>query len=158
EVPDGTYRAVDWFEGDGWSDEPIRLEVAVTVEGDRIDMDWTGTDPQVRGGVNLPLSSTVGVGIYALKAALAPDVMPNAGMWAPLRVTAPAGCFVNPTPPAANQASAAETIQRCADLLMMCLSQAAPKQVMAGTFASATVLMLEARDPVAWRREMLKRE
>src|SRR5258705_6250475 len=158
QVPDGTYRAVDWFEGDGWRDDPIRLEVAVTVEGEQVTMDWTGTDPQVRGGVNLPLSSTVGVGIYALKAALAPDVMPNAGMWAPLTVTAPPGCFVNPTPPAANQASAAETIQRCADLLMMALTQAVPKQVMAGTFASATILMLEGRDPITWRRETLNRE
>jgi N-methylhydantoinase B len=158
QVPDGTYRAVDWFEGDAWVDVPIRLEAAVTVAGDELEIDWAGTDDQVRGGVNLPLSSTVGVGIYALKAALAPDVVPNAGMWAPLTVRAPEGSFVNPLPPAANQASAAETIQRCADLLMMCLAQAVPDQVMAGTFASATVLMLEGRDPVAWRREMLQRD
>jgi N-methylhydantoinase B len=157
-VPDGTYRAVDWFEGDGWQDTPIRLDAAVTVAGDEIEIDWAGTDDQVRGGVNLPMSSTIGVGIYALKAALAPEVVPNAGMWAPLTVRAPAGSLVNPRPPAANQASAAETIQRCADLLMMCLAQAVPDQVMAGTFASATVLMLEGRDPVPWRREMLQRD
>jgi N-methylhydantoinase B len=157
-VPDGRYSAVDWFEGDGWGDDPIRLEVAVEIDGTDVRMDWSGTDPQVRGGVNLPFSSTIGVGIYALKAALAPDIVPNAGMWAPLTVTAPEGSFVNPTPPAPNQASAAETIQRCADLLMQCLSAAVPDQVMAGTFASATVLMIEGRDPIPWRREILGRE
>ncbi len=157
-VPDGRYTAVDWFEGDGWTDEPIRLEVAVEISGSNISMDWSGTAAQVPGGVNLPMSSTVGVGIYALKAVLAPDVIPNAGMWAPLSVTAPEGCFVNPLPPAPNQGSAAETIQRCADLLLMALSSAVPKQVMAGTFASATVLMLEGRDPIAWRREILGRD
>lgn len=157
-VPDGRYTAVDWFEGDGWTDTPIRIEVAVEISGSEIRMDWTGTDPQVAGGVNLPLSSTVGVGIYALKAVLAPDVVPNAGMWAPLSVYAPPGCFVNPLPPAPNQGSAAETIQRCADLLLEALSAAVPDQVMAGTFASATVLMLEGRDPIAWRREVLGRE
>jgi N-methylhydantoinase B len=104
------------------------------------------------------MSSTKGVGIYALKAALAPDVVPNAGLWAPLTVTAPEGSFVNPRPPAANQASAAETIQRCADLLMTCLVAAVPEQVMAGTFASATVLLLEGRDPIEWRRRMLGRD
>jgi N-methylhydantoinase B len=157
-LPDGRYSAVDWFEGDAWTDEPIRLEVAVEIDGGDIRMDWTGTAPQVKGGVNLPLSSTVGVGIYALKAALAPDIVPNAGMWAPLTVTAPEGCFVNPLPPAPNQGSAAETIQRCADLLLRALAAAVPEQVMAGTFASATVLMLEGRDPVAWRREILRRD
>jgi N-methylhydantoinase B len=157
-LPDGRYSAVDWFEGDAWTDEPIRLEVAVEIDGSDIRMDWTGTAPQVKGGVNLPMSSTVGVGIYALKAALAPDIVPNAGMWAPLTVTAPEGCFVNPTPPAPNQGSASETIQRCADLLLVALAAAVPEQVMAGTFASATVLMLEGRDPIAWRREILKRD
>jgi N-methylhydantoinase B len=121
-------------------------------------MDWTGSDPQVRGGLNLPFSSTFGVGIYALKAALGQGIAPNAGLWAPLSVTAPEGTIVNPVPPAPNQASAAETIQRCADLLMMCLAEAVPEDVIAGTHASASVLMMEGRDPVSWRRELLGRD
>lgn len=157
-VPDGTYSAEDWLEGDGWTNDPIRMQVAVTVAGDEVKMDWDGTDPQARGGVNLPLSSTIGVGIYALKAALAPDIPPNAGLWAPLTVTAPEGTLVNPVPPAPTQTSAAETIQRCADLLMMALARAVPEQVMAGTFASAGVLILEGRDPLEWRRRVLGRE
>ena len=157
-VPDGRYTAADWLEGDGWTDEPVRLEVAIEVSGSDVLVDWEGSDPQVRGGVNLPMSSTIGVAIYAIKAALAPDVVPNAGMWAPLRVTAPPGSVVNPLPPAPNQASASETIQRCADLLMRCLARAVPDSVMAGTFASASVLMVNGRDPLAWRREILHRD
>ncbi len=158
DVPDGVYAAVDWMEGDGWEDRPVRLEVAVKVDADTIEMDWTGSDPQVRGGLNLPFSSTFGVGIYALKAALGQGIAHNAGLWAPLTVIAPEGTVVNPRPPAPNQASAAETIQRCADLLMMALSKVVPDDVMAGTFASATVLMVEGRDPIPWRRELLGRE
>lgn len=157
-VPDGRYSAFDYVEGDGWSDVPVRIEAAVTIDGSDMTVDWTGTDPQVRGGLNLPLSSTTSVCIYALKAALAPDVTPNAGLWAPLEVVAPLGSFVNPVPPAANQASAAETIQRCADLLMMALSAAVPENVMAGTFGSAAVAMIEGRDPIDWRRKVLGRE
>lgn len=157
-IPDGTYRAFDWLEGDGWEDRPVRLEVAITISDDSISMDWTGSDPQVRGGLNLPFSSTFGVGIYALKAALGQGIAPNAGLWAPLKVTAPEGSVVNPVPPAPTQASAAETIQRSADLLMMCLAQVVPEDVMAGTFASASVLMIEGRDPVEWRRNLLGRE
>ena len=157
-VPDGTYVAEDWLEGDGWTNDPLRMQVAVTISGDEIAMDWEGTDPQARGGVNLPLSSTIGVGIYALKAALAADIPPNAGLWAPLTVTAPEGTLVNPVPPAPTQTSPAETIQRCADLLMMALAQAVPEQVMAGTFASAGVLILEGPDPLEWRRRVLGRD
>lgn len=157
-IPDGTFHAVDWLEGDGWEDKPFRLEVTIEIKGDAISMDWTGSDRQVRGGLNLPFSSTFGVGIYALKAALGQGIAPNAGLWAPLSVSAPEGTIVNPLPPAPNQASAAETIQRCADLLMMCLAEAVPADVIAGTHASASVLMMEGRDPVPWRRELLGRD
>jgi N-methylhydantoinase B len=157
-VPDATVNVVDWLEGDGWTDVPIRLEVTLTIAGDHITYDWTGTDPQVRGGVNMPLSSTIGVGIYALKAVLAPDIAGNAGLWAPLTVIAPTGCLVNPAPPAPNQASPSETIQRSADLLMMAFAEVVPDQVMAGTFASSTMMVIEARDPLPWRRELLGRE
>lgn len=157
-VPDGTYTADDHFEGDGWTNDPIHARVAITISGDEITMDWTGSAAQVCGGVNLPMSSTIGVGIYALKAALAPDIPPNAGLWAPLTVVAPAGSFVNPLPPAPTQGSPAETIQRCADLLMMCLAQAVPEAVMAGTFASAGVCIVEGPDPLEWRRRVLGRD
>jgi N-methylhydantoinase B len=157
-IEDGTFRAVDWMEGDGWEDRPVRLEVAITIAGDSIRMDWAGSDPQIRGGLNLPYSSTFGVGIYALKAALGQGIAPNAGLWAPLEVVAPEGTVVNPRPPAPTQASAAETIQRSADLLMMCLAQVVPADVMAGTFASASVLMVEGRDPIEWRRNLLGRD
>lgn len=157
-IPDGSHTAEDWLEGDGWSNDPIRARVTVTISGDEIAMDWTGTAPQVRGGVNLPMSSTIGVGIYALKAALAPDIPPNAGLWAPLTVTAPEGSLVNPREPAPTQGSPAETIQRCADLLMMCLAEAVPAQVMAGTYASAGVCIVEGPDPLEWRRRVLGRE
>jgi N-methylhydantoinase B len=157
-APDGRYTAYDWFEGDGWSDRPIRLEVAVEINGSGVHMDWTGTERQVKGGVNLPFSSTFGVGIYALKSVFGADLIPNAGLWRPLTVSAPLGTLVNPLPPAPTQASAAETIQRCADLLMMALASAVPEDVMAGTFASASVLMLEARDALDWRRDILGRE
>jgi N-methylhydantoinase B len=157
-VPDGVYVAEDHMEGDGWSTDPIKIRVTVTIADDQITMDWSGTAPSTRGGVNLPFSSTIGVGIYALKAALAPDIPPNAGLWAPLTVLAPEGCFVNPLPPAPTQGSPAETIQRCADLLMMALAQAAPDAVMAGTFASAGVLIVEGPDPLEWRRKILGRD
>jgi N-methylhydantoinase B len=157
-VPDGVYTAHDWFEGDGWVDRPVRMQVAIEISGSDIHMDWTGTDPQARGGVNLPFSSTFGVGIYALKAALGPDIIPNAGLWRPLSVSAPKGCFVNPQPPAPSQTSAAESIQRAADLLMMAMAKAVPDDVMAGTWASAGVIIFDGGDPLEWRRQVLKRD
>ena len=89
EVPDGDYTAVDWIEGDGWEERPIRLEATIRIRGVDVEVDWTGTDPQVRGGINLSLPTTSGVGVYAIRAALDPTVPANAGMFAPVRTSRP---------------------------------------------------------------------
>src|SRR5207247_488144 len=46
-IPDGTYRFTDYMEDDLQSDVPIRLQVALTVEGSSVHLDFTGSDPQV---------------------------------------------------------------------------------------------------------------
>jgi N-methylhydantoinase B len=158
DVPDGDYNAVDWMEGDGWEERPIRLEATVRVRGANVEVDWTGSDPQVRGGINLSLPTTSGVGVYAVRAALDPSVPANAGMFAAVRTVAPLGTVVNPTPPAPSQTGVSETAQRGADLLMMALAQAIPERVIAGTYASAAMTVIEGPDLAEWRRRALRRE
>ncbi len=149
---------IDWLEGDGWEERPIRLEVTVRVRGADVEVDWEGTAPQVRGGINMSLPTTSGVGVYAIRAALDPAVPANAGMFAPVRTIAPSSSVVNPSPPAPSQTGVSETAQRAADLLMMALSQAVPGQVVAGTYASAAMTVIEGPDLADWRRRALGRE
>jgi N-methylhydantoinase B len=157
EVPDGDYNAFDWLEGDGWEERPIRIEATVKVRGDGVEVDWTGTDPQARGGINMSLPTTSGVGVYAIRAALDPTVPANAGMFAPVRTVAPASSVVNPSPPAPSQTGVSETAQRAADLLMMALARAVPERVMAGTYASAAMSIIEGPDLMEWRVRALGR-
>jgi N-methylhydantoinase B len=158
EMPDGDYSAVDWVEGDGWEEMPIRLEATVRIRGADVEIDWTGTDSQVRGGVNLSLPTTSGIGVYAIRAVLDPTVPANAGMFAPVRTVAPEGTVVNPNPPAPSQTGVSETGQRAADLLMMALAQAVPERVIAGTYASAAMTIINGPDLAGWRRRALRRD
>lgn len=159
EIPDGTYRFHDYMEGDGWDERPIRIEAAITIRGSDVEVDFTGTDPQVRGGVNAPTSITEGVCLYALKAVTDYTIPSNAGLQRPLKVIAPPGTVVNPTFPAAcSTGSASDTSQRLADLLMACFAQAVPRHVVAGSYASAALAMWTGRDPIEWRRRVLGRE
>jgi N-methylhydantoinase B len=158
EVPDGDYAAEDWIEGDGWIEQAIRLAVAVRIRGDGVEVDWTGTDPQVRGGVNLSLPTTSGIGVYATRSVLDPGVPANAGMFAPVTTIAPPGTLVNPLPPAPSQTGVSETGQRAADLLMMAFARAVPQRTIAGTYASAAMTIIEGPDLVEWRRRALRRD
>ena len=96
-LPDGNYR--DKFDIDG-VDEPLRIECNVTVDGERMAIDFAGTSPQVRWPINSVLNYTQAYAHYAVKCLLDPEAPNNAGSLAPISVTAPEGCLLNATPPA----------------------------------------------------------
>ena len=123
-MPDGTYEAERSLEGDGVSDDDVRIAVAVTVDGEELRIDFAGTDDQVAGNVNCPLSVTRSGCYFALRALLPSDVPANAGTYAALSIEAPEGSVVNAQSPAAVVAGNVETSQAIADAVLAALAQA----------------------------------
>ncbi|MGH2747873.1 MAG: hydantoinase B/oxoprolinase family protein [Actinomycetota bacterium] len=123
-LPDGTYRAEDVMEGDGVVDDDIPIAVAVTVDGDALEIDFAGTSDAVAGNVNCPLAVTRSACFFALRVLLPSDVPANGGAHAPVTIQAPLGSLVNARPPAAVVAGNVETSQRIADTVLLALSQA----------------------------------
>ena len=97
-LPDGRYTA--GMVTDGFGDDPLELHVAVTIDGDGIAVDYTGSSPQSPYGVNVVLNYTRAYTSFAIKAALAPEVPHNAGSFRPVAVTAPRGSVLNCVDPA----------------------------------------------------------
>src|ERR687890_1300929 len=87
-------------------------------------MAFDGTDPQVAGNVNCPLSVTRSACYFALRALLPSDVPANAGTYAALSIEAPEGSVVNARSPAAVVAGNVETSQAIADAVLAALAQA----------------------------------
>jgi N-methylhydantoinase B len=120
-LPDGTYRAASELEGDGTTDDDIPIEVAVTIDGNRMVVDFEGTAPQVAGNVNCPLAVTRSACYFALRVLLPDDVPANAGTYAPVEIRAREGSLVHAVWPAAVVAGNVETSQRVADTLLQAL-------------------------------------
>ncbi len=81
-------------------DTPITLKVRISVEGERIVTDFTGTSGVDKKGINCPLVYTKAYACYALKVAIAPEIPNNAASLAPFEVTAPENTIVNALHPA----------------------------------------------------------
>ena len=96
-LPKGRYTHTTMLDG---VDEPVRLAAAVTVGARDIAIDFAGSSPESRQGINVVLNYTRGYATYAIRAALAPEVPNNDGSMAPVHVTAPPGCILNARPPA----------------------------------------------------------
>jgi N-methylhydantoinase B/oxoprolinase/acetone carboxylase alpha subunit len=124
-LPDGTWRADDVLDSTGAAADqqrPARVAVCVSVTGDGVAFDFTGTDPQARGNVNAVEAVTVSAVSYALRAAVDPSIPANGGALRPVRVVAPAGTIVAASPPAAVGAGNVEVSQRVADVCLRALA------------------------------------
>jgi N-methylhydantoinase B len=126
-LPDGSYRAEDMLEddADGGSRDAV-LRVEATIRGEELTLDFAGTDPQVDGNLNCPLSVTKSAAFFAVRALTDPDAPPSAGAYRPIAVLVPRGSLLNARPPAAVAAGNVETSSRVADLVIAALAGAAP--------------------------------
>lgn len=112
---------------DGY-DEPVTLVATVTVGTDSIAVDYTGTSPAARRGINVPLAYTTAYTVFGLACVTAPLVPNNAGSLSPFIVTAPEGSILNAQKPAAVLARHI-TGQMLPDMVFGCLRQAIPDRV-----------------------------
>lgn len=124
-LPDGRYEAATELEGDGVTEDDLPIRVAVTVRGEELEVDFTGTAPAAAGNVNCPLAVTRSACCFALRVLLPEDVPANDGTYAPLHLVTEPGSLVDARWPSAVVAGNVETSQRIADAVLAALTQAA---------------------------------
>jgi N-methylhydantoinase B len=155
ELPDGEGFFEDFCDGDGipdapdGSDAPFWIRMRIKKTGDRILVDFAGTDPQVAGPMNASLSVSASGVFCGLKTAIDPNslIPPNSGCWRSIEVTAPKGVVVNAEFPAPVVYSNHEISHRTADMTMGALASFMPDQVMACSQGTSAVLTLGGVDP-----------
>jgi N-methylhydantoinase B len=125
---DGEYSFTDYLDDDGVDHEPIPIKVKFVVRGDSVVIDFTGTSPQVRGGINCPLPFTVSCCGYALRSIMRVDIPNTSGLFRPMTVIAPEGSILNPVMPAASSMRGVVGF-RLSDALFGALAQISPSSV-----------------------------
>jgi N-methylhydantoinase B len=141
-IPDGVYRAEDFLDDDGESDEPARIAVKIEIRGDRARVDFSGSSPQVRGPINAVEAITVSAVYYVFRCLIPGEVPASAGIIEPIEVIAPRGTIVNAEPPAPVAGGNVETSQRLVDVLFKALARAIPSLIPAasqGTMNNLTI-------------------
>ncbi len=150
-LPDGRYEGEECLDGDGVDGEPIKVKAVVTIKGDEVAVDFTGTDAQVRTPFNAPFASTCSAALAAVKAvASSPDIPFNEGVVRPITVTAPYGSLLNPKPPSPVRARM-NSSYRAFGAVMKALTVAAPERVIAPGFDTTHTVCLSSFDDNAYR-------
>lgn len=146
-IPDGSYEAEDALDDDGITDHEVPIRVRIDIKGDRAQIDFTGSSPQVAGAVNAVEAITVSAVSYCFRCLVGDDVPASAGLIEPIEVIAPKGTVVNANPPASVAGGNVETSQRIVDVVFKALSRAIPDRIPAASQGTMNNLTIGGIDP-----------
>jgi N-methylhydantoinase B len=128
-IPNGVFEFTDYMDHDGVDlSKPVAIKVRLEVRDDSFFFDFTGSDPQVKGPLNAPLSKAWTTVFYCVRCVLPDDIPFNDGLTRVVEVFAPEGCLLNPHHPAPVNARSV-TVNRVADAVLGALALAVPEKV-----------------------------
>ena len=139
-LPPGTYSAEDWLDNDGIDDVPLKIALDMTIEGDRMTLDFTRSSPACQGPVNISRATTIAACYVALKHIFG-DVPANAGVLEPVTFRIDGGSLLSVKAPKP-VGGYTETILRLIDVMFQAITQVAPKDAMACAYGTINALSL----------------
>ena len=146
QMPKGVYSFEDFLDDDGVKDELIKIKATVHIREDSILVDFTGSAPQVRGGVNCGPSTVMACVYYVVLAVVDPDIPPNHGVRRPVEVLAPEGTVVNARFPTAVAHSNIVASHRIVDATIGAFAKAVPEKVLAACNGTINLFNIGAID------------
>ncbi len=145
-IRDGTWSREGYLDNDGIGDEPVKIALALTVEGDRLTVDLSGTSGPVAGSVNCGASQTISLLRLAYKTMINPDRAITGGSFETMTVHIPDECLFNAKEPAACEWYFTG-LGLLADLFISCLSEAIPERSTAAHYGDSMVAAFFSVDP-----------
>jgi N-methylhydantoinase B len=147
DIPDGVYEAEDFADTDGFSKEPIKVKVTLTVKGSDVTVDFAGSDPICKGAINSPFANTASAAYYSLQFFLAPHAPSNAGMFAPIKVVVPDNCWLNAKWPAPTIGCTTIASSKITSAIWQALAKAIPDRVTGSTCSECNWFVASTADP-----------
>jgi N-methylhydantoinase B len=153
-LPDGDASFSEVCDGDGvigvgqTEDETFTIRGTIHKRGDRVVVDFAGTDARVAGPMNAPLTVTASGVFGGIKMIADPQnlIPPNSGCWRAIEVKAPPGCVVNAQEPAPVVYANHEISLRVADIVLGAMHQISPSNCIAGSQGTAGVVIFGGSD------------
>jgi N-methylhydantoinase B len=146
DLPDGVYEAQDRMDGDGITDEPVPIALTITLDGDEMTLDFTGTAEENEGPLNCTPAMAFAGSMAIVMALLGGDLPKNDGFYRPFEFVTPEGTMVNPSrdrPVAAGW----EVAMRAGELVAKAMAEAVPRRTIAGTKGIVANVAYGGHDP-----------
>jgi len=145
-LPDGEWSYADMMDDDGVAAQDVLIKLTIRKTGQGLVFDFTGSDPQVPGNINLTANAVRSSVCYVLKALLDPDMPNNEGVFQAFEIVAPVASIVNCRAPG-SVALRANTCQRVVDIVLGAMSAVLPERIIASANGANTSMVFAGEDP-----------
>ena len=145
DLPDGTYRFEDWIDNDGIVDTPIPVRLAITISGETMHFDFSGTGPKATGPQNMSRNTTLSSCYVAIKH-IFPDVPVNGGTFRPISFDVPAGSLLAAEYPSPC-GGYLDPMGRVIDVVFGAMAKALPAKAPAAFFGTIGVVAISGTHP-----------
>ncbi len=153
--PRAAVEAEGFLDDDGVNfGRPVRIHARVQVRRGRLEVDVSGSSPQVPSSLNVPWASTHAAAYFAVRCFIGADVPQNDGLTRHVRIACPEGSILRPTFPAAVSARHL-TVQRLSEVLCRALGELLPDRAVASSHVSFPAFVFQAVDPRSGRLTLL---
>jgi len=143
-MPKGSWTGEDYLELD---DRLISIRAKVTMTGESVEVDFAGTEQQVKAPLNAVLGVTTAAVTFAVKTLMPADLPPNDGFNRTIHIIAPEGTIVNPVKPAPVAGGNLETSQRIVDTVYRAFAEPMLDRIPAASQGSMNNLMMGGEQP-----------
>jgi N-methylhydantoinase B len=145
-IPDGSYEAEGYLDNDGLGDEPVKVKLKITVDGQEMVVDLDGSSEQTHGPVNCGFAQTISAVRVGFKLLINPDRPVDGGTFETLKVEAPEGSIFRATEPAACQWYFS-SLGLLIDMIPKALAPALPEKVAGAHYGDSMVIYVAGQDP-----------
>ena len=139
-LPNGTISVEDFLDNDGVHDVALKLAVDLSIDGERLTVDFSRSSQACAGPVNISRSTTIAATYVALKHIFT-DVPANAGVLQPVEFIIPEDSFLSVKAPKP-VGGYTETILRLIDVLFCAFEHIAPERVNGCAYGTINALSM----------------
>ncbi|MGI9477568.1 MAG: hydantoinase B/oxoprolinase family protein [Hyphomicrobiaceae bacterium] len=131
-LPDGLYLGEDSTDNDCFGKVDVAIRVAIDVQGSTLTLDFSQSDPQIRGFKNSSLANTYSAAYMALSSFFDVSIPRNEGTYRCVTIVAPEGTIVNARPPAPMTMNTVYIAHEIIHAVWRALAKADPSRACAG--------------------------
>jgi N-methylhydantoinase B len=146
DLPRGTIEATDYLDDDGVGGEPVKISARITVAGDKVTFDLTGTDAQRPSSINTTKGGALSACAYAVRCMIDPDIPINDGFYQVIDVVTTPGSVLDSRRPAAISGGA-EAVGRLCETALRAFSTVLPERAAADSKGTMLNIAFGGVDP-----------